>query len=90
MEAPQPVFQGVTMSGLNSSETNMLSESIGYIDRALRTLRSELESLGTPEGGLKGLTITLDADEANWLVVYLSSAKTKVNTVKQMKGYYPK
>jgi hypothetical protein len=78
------------MSGLNTTETQALQEAQAYIEKAIAALRRALAPVIDDENpGLSGKTITLDADDANWLVSDLVGAKSKVNMVKQMKGYYP-
>jgi hypothetical protein len=79
------------MSGLNTSETQMLSDAHTAVDRIARRLQRAITNIEGHEDGtaLQGHTVTLDAVELNWIVVDLIAAKGKINTVKQMKGYYP-
>lgn len=73
------------MAALNKDETESLSLACRAMsDAALRLKR------GLPEQEASWVTeVTLQRDEVEFMMDSLKKAERLVNTVKQMKGYYP-
>jgi hypothetical protein len=75
--------RGIAMAALNQKETDHLSASERAMsDSWVRMLRArDAEEAGK---------VTFDLAEVDFMIDSLKKAQKLVNTVKQMKGYYPK
>jgi hypothetical protein len=71
------------MAALNQSETESLSLACTVMqDAASRLKRAKNDEIGG--------FIELNLAEVDFIIESLTKATRQVNTVKQMKGYYPK